>query len=179
MLTVFEPWNSPLTTNCLTAELTFSSMSLLATLKISEANYNNLSLGQVMGSNKSTSTINLSCVCVYMWKRENACASVHAHMFFSLLYVPGISFNLHNNPISSVFRYYILRIQWNSRDPDIPNDLFKFFHCTVWPLTMPYHVILSSTTIHLSVDRKYNLGPFILQSCTLGHKSHCKTELDT
>lgn len=69
MLMAFELWDLPPTTDCLAPELIFFSKFLLASLKISEANYSSLSLGHIM-ANKSTSSINLCtcmsvCVCVY------------------------------------------------------------------------------------------------------------------
>ena len=182
MLTVFELWDLPPTTDCLAPELIFFSKFLLATPKISEADYSSLSLGHVM-ANKSTSAINLcTCtsmsVCVCMRNRVSECGCIMLTFLFSILYLPGISFNLYNNPINSDFYWcYTLGIQWKSWDPEIPNDLFKFSHHTMPPLTVLYRIPSVGTIILLSVDHKHSLGPFMLQSCTLGHK-RLKTALD-
>ena len=69
-------------------------------------------------------------------------------------------------------RYSVKKLR--SRDT---KDLFKFSYHTMLPLTMPYYIPLSSTIILLSIDHKHSLGPFMLQSCTLGHKRR-KTELE-
>ena len=103
MLMVFELWDLPPTTDCLAPELIFFSKFLLASLKISEANYSSLSLGHIM-ANKSTSSINLcTCmsVCVCMRNRVSECGCIMVTFLFSILYLPGISFNLYNNPINS------------------------------------------------------------------------------
>ena len=89
MLMVFELWDLPPTTDCLAPELIFFSKFLLASLKISEANYSSLSLGHIM-ANKSTSSINLcTCmsVCVCVWETELVSVGVSWLHFYLASYI--------------------------------------------------------------------------------------------
>lgn len=134
------------TNYCLTPELIFVSTSMLTTLKISEANYNNLSLGQLMWSNKSTSTLNLPCEyvwCVSVYARERKYMCKYAYsLTYLALYISQSSWQ----PCKFRFLGIHLRHLMKNWDPEIMTS--SSFSAT------SHYFLQRSIIIQLTTDHK-------------------------